>query len=153
MNVLQQLRQRFHAAAPEGADAESFAQAVRPSTDPKFGDYQANGCMPVAKALKRNPRELAAEVAERVDLSPIAGPPEVAGPGFLNVRLDDGWIARRSADCSATRRSASAAERAPKTVVIDYSSPNVAKPMHVGHIRSTVIGESLSRMLRRWVIR
>ena len=70
MNVLQQLRPIPSPPHPEGADAGSFAQAVRPSTDPKFGDYQANGCMPVAKALKRNPRELAAEVAERVDLSP-----------------------------------------------------------------------------------
>src|SRR4051794_13719477 len=92
MNVLERLRAAFAAATPEGADASAFAAAVRPSTDPKFGDYQANGCMAVAKAAKKNPRELAQAVASSVDLAPMAGTPEVAGPGFLNVRLHDDWI-------------------------------------------------------------
>ena len=66
---------------------------MRPATDPKFGDYQANGCMALASAVGRKPRDLAQEIAQQVDLSPIAGAPEVAGPGFLNLRLNDAWIA------------------------------------------------------------
>src|SRR5262245_44572928 len=94
MNVLRQLRDAFAAATPEGADPEAFASAVRPAGDPKFGDYQANGCMAVAKARKANPRDVAQGVADRVDLAPLADRPEVAGPGFLNVRLRDEWLSR-----------------------------------------------------------
>ena len=94
MNLLARLRELFGPALPEGADRAAFAAAVRPATDPKFGDYQANGCMMLAKALGAKPRDLAQEIARRVDLAPIAGPPEVAGPGFLNLRLNDDWVAQ-----------------------------------------------------------
>src|ERR1700677_2803448 len=93
MNLLARLRESFGSALPEGPDRAAFEKAVRPSTDPKFGDYQANGCMALAKSTGKKPRDLAAELAAAVDLAPIAGKPEVAGPGFLNVRLDDAWIA------------------------------------------------------------
>src|SRR3954468_9876620 len=92
MNVLERLRVSFAAATPEGADAAAFAAAVRQSTDSKFGDYQANGCMALAKAARKNPREVAQGVAVAVDLGPMADAPEIAGPGFLNVRLRDEWI-------------------------------------------------------------
>lgn len=146
MNVLERLREAFGTATPEGGDASTFAAAVRPSTDAKFGDYQANGCMTLAKALKKNPREVAQGVAEAVDLSPLAPRPEVAGPGFLNVRLDDAWLSRALGDLVNDEALGISPPSKPKTVIVDYSSPNVAKPMHVGHIRSTVIGESLSRI-------
>lgn len=146
MNVLARLRSAFDAATPEGGDPLAFAAAVRPSTAPKFGDYQANGCMAVAKARGQNPRELAATVAKAVDLAPLADTPEVAGPGFLNVRLRDGWISEELGRLLVDDRLGIAPPADPQTVVVDYSSPNVAKPMHVGHIRSTVIGESLSRI-------
>ena len=93
MNVLDQLKARFGSALPEGAGRRSRRPCARLETDPKFGDYQANGCMALAKSTGKKPRDLAAELAAAVDLSPMAGTPEVAGPGFLNVRLDDAWIA------------------------------------------------------------
>lgn len=150
MNILAQLRQRFSVALAQlSEDAADLVSLVLPSQDAKFGDYQANCAMPLGKRLGKPPREVAASLVELLDVADICEPPEIAGPGFINLRLRDDWLAEQVAIAVAdTRRLGIAEVDSPRTMVIDYSGPNVAKPMHVGHIRSTVIGDALYRVLR-----
>jgi arginyl-tRNA synthetase len=121
---------------------------IRPCADPKFGDYQANGVMAVAKQRKENPRALAEKVIAQLQLADICEPPSIAGAGFINFRLKPSFVAQQLAAAATDERLGVPKVAKPKTVVIDFSSPNVAKPMHVGHIRSTIIGDCLSRVLR-----
>jgi arginyl-tRNA synthetase len=149
MSILPDLKQRFRSAlAGLVDDPADLLELVRRSQDPKFGDYQANMAMPLGKRLGRPPREVAAEIVRRLDLADLCQPPEIAGPGFINLRIKDDWLAQRLATAVADPRLGIAAVARPRTFVVDYSAPNVAKPMHVGHIRSTVIGDALCRVLR-----
>ncbi|MEN5167987.1 arginine--tRNA ligase [Brevundimonas pondensis] len=135
------------AFAAEGVDA-ALARVVA-SDRPDLADFQSNGALAAAKALKANPRELAAKVAERLAADPRLSSVEVAGPGFINLKLSDAALAQRAAEVAADTALAGASLNTPsRKVVIDYAGPNVAKPMHVGHLRSSIIGESLKRLFR-----
>lgn len=140
------LEQRISAAIREvtGQDCPAL---VRVSTDVKFGDYQANGVMAAAKQAKTNPRQLAQKIVAELKIDDLCLPPEIAGPGFINLRLNDNFLAERLLEMNAdTDRLGIDKIEAPKTVVVDYSAPNIAKQMHVGHLRSTIIGDCIARL-------
>jgi arginyl-tRNA synthetase len=143
--IEERLQQAVRAVLPE---ADLSTVLVRPCPDPKFGDYQANALMGLAKARKTNPRQLATEVMARLQVSDVCEKVEVAGAGFLNFRLKTDAIARALESAARSEHLFFEKASEPRTIVVDFSSPNVAKPMHVGHIRSTILGDSLARALR-----
>jgi arginyl-tRNA synthetase len=147
MNISNILSEKVSAAMVAAGLPEGTNPAISLSNRANFGDYQANGVMGAAKKLKTNPRELATKVVEALDLTGIAEKVELAGPGFINIHLDKNWLATQLNLISNDQHLGVNQSAAPQNVVVDYSAPNLAKEMHVGHLRSTIIGDAVVRAL------
>ncbi len=152
MNIKQLLSEKVSAAMVAAGLPEGTNPAVSISNRANFGDYQANGVMGAAKKLKTNPRELATKVVEHLDLDGIAEKVELAGPGFINIHLSKQWLSTQlvtvanDENLGVAQRNDTALDKK-QNVVVDYSAPNLAKEMHVGHLRSTIIGDAIVRAL------
>ncbi|QBQ63446.1 arginine--tRNA ligase [Actinobacillus indolicus] len=146
MNIQHILSEKIKQAMIVAGAEQNVEPLVRQSGKVQFGDYQANGIMGVAKKLGLNPREFAQKVVDNVDLNGIAEKLEIAGPGFINIFLDPTWLAQQTENAFSDDKLGIHLNQA-QTVVVDYSSPNVAKEMHVGHLRSTIIGDGVVRAL------
>jgi arginyl-tRNA synthetase len=149
MNILGELQNRFRTAlAGLVDDPGEYLKLVQPAADGRFGDYQANLAMPLGKRLGKPPRDVATQIVGQLQVGDLCESPTLAGPGFINLKLRDAWLSGYLQSLLADDRLGVPCVENPRNYVIDYSAPNVAKPMHVGHIRSTVIGAALDRTLR-----
>src|SRR5258705_8140143 len=142
------LKERFNTALPRWGRRVNQTNYVFPAADTRFGDYQTNAGMVVAKGRKVNRRLLAGRIAAAIEVSGISEPPEVAGPGFINFKLERKFIAAQVTQAYSDERLGVGKTDVPKPLIVEFSSPNIAKPMHVGHIRSTVLGDVLARVAR-----
>jgi arginyl-tRNA synthetase len=134
--------------AIQKATGQNIPAIVTPATDSKFGDYQSNNALALAKQLKVNPRQLAEKIIAELQINDICQKPEIAGAGFINLRLNPEFVAKNLREIVSDKdRLGIEKTNKPQTVVVDFSGPNIAKQMHVGHLRSTIIGDCICRML------
>ncbi|MBO9998450.1 MAG: arginine--tRNA ligase [Cyanobacteria bacterium SID2] len=148
-SILEQLRTRFDRSlvAAFGDDLAGTDPLIAPTNNPKFGDYQANVAMSLAKRLKQKPRDIAQQIIDRLEVSDLCEPPEIAGPGFINLRLKPQFLQSKLQQMYASDRLGVEPVEHPQKVIVDFSSPNIAKEMHVGHLRSTIVGDAIARVL------
>src|ERR1700737_877501 len=145
METFQTILARKLADALAKAGFENVGELTQ-ATDPRFGDYQTNAALVLGKQRGENPRAVAEKILQHLDVADLCESPTVAGAGFINFTLVPGVVAKKTAELFADERLGVARSTSPKRIVIDFGSPNVAKPMHVGHIRSIVLGDALARV-------
>ena len=148
-SILEQLRLKFTQAltlafGPEMADVDPI---VVPASNPKFGDYQANIALSLSKSLGQPPRAIAEQIVQHLELTDICQAPTIAGPGFINLTLEPAYLETQLREIQSDSRLGVETVKQPQRVIVDFSSPNIAKEMHVGHLRSTIIGDCIARIL------